>query len=101
VVTNEALDTQLAGLTRLKSLAQDLVSLADLAQVVKELQAERDRLRERVEQLEAECERLRAERSQFMHAWADVAVTEDDLECRSLEPGGGPLSAVLQRLEKT
>ena len=99
--SNDVVESQLAGLTRLRSLGQDLISLAELGQLVKELQTERDQLRERVGRLEAECDRLRAERSQFMHAWADLAVTDDELDRRNQEPGGGPLAELLERLEKT
>jgi hypothetical protein len=53
-----------------------------------------------VQQLEAECDRLRAERSQLLHAWADMQVTDEELNRRSREPGGCSLAQLLERLGK-
>jgi hypothetical protein len=53
-----------------------------------------------VGQLQAECDRLRAERGHFMHAWADLAISEEELDRRSQEAGGCSLDELMQRLEK-
>ena len=86
-------------LSRLEQLGKHLASLAELRQLVDQLQAERDHLQQRVDQLQAERDRMQAERNQLLHAWADLHFPEDELDRRSRETGGGPLSELLQRLE--
>ena len=82
-------------------LAQLGSELTEVLELVGQVQAERDQLKQRVEHLEAECRRLSAERSQLLHAWADTQITEEDLDRRSREPGGCSLTELLQKLEQT
>jgi uncharacterized coiled-coil DUF342 family protein len=74
--------------------------LNELVQLVEEVQNERDQLRAKVQQLQARCDQLQDERNQLLHAWADRHITEEELDRRSQESGGGSLAEVLARLEK-
>jgi predicted nuclease with TOPRIM domain len=80
-------------------LAQFASELTEVLQLVDQVQAERDQLKQRVEHLEAECRRLGAERSQLLHAWADTQITEEELDRRSREPRGCSLAELFQKLE--
>lgn len=70
------------------------------AQVV-QLQAEREQLRQCVQNLQAECARLTKERSLLLHALADRLFSEEELDRASKETGGCSLAEIWERLEKT
>ncbi len=104
VISDQSLQHKLVMLadvaSRLERLGQDLLSLAGLRQLLEQLQTERSQLQQRVQQLQDECDRLKLERSQLLHAWADMQITDEELERRSREPGGCSLSEILERLER-
>lgn len=82
-------------------LKKDLVPLADLGNLVEQLERERDQLRRQVETIQAECDRLRLENSQMLHAWADQQFPEEMLDRASRDPGGCSIAEVWQHLENS
>lgn len=86
--------------SRLQFLGQDVVPLAEVRDLVEQLQTERDQLRQQVKELESERDRLRTEHKMLLHAWADLRFSEEELERREQEPGGCSLAEIWQRLEQ-
>jgi uncharacterized coiled-coil DUF342 family protein len=101
VVVERSLQLRLDEMTsRLELLGRDVGILTELRQLVARLQAERDQLRQHVTQLETERDQLQTERSRLLHAWADLAFTEEELAQAEKEPGGCSLAEIWERLEK-
>jgi DNA repair exonuclease SbcCD ATPase subunit len=91
------MSTNVASPERPRSRGKELA--AELADVIDQLQSERDRLSERVAQLEAECKRLSSERNRLLHALIDATTTEEELNRIRNEPGGRTWAEIKQRLE--